>query len=107
MVIAYFDDGAESYASAEVCQTLKKDLPVITNVSVVATSPVTGSINVIWSRPSDLDSIAQYPPPHEYRILRASGINGTLFSVVGTTFNLNDTSLIMASIQNLFLILIK
>jgi gliding motility-associated-like protein len=94
MVIAYFDDGAESYASAEVCQTLKKDLPVITNVSVVATSPVTGSINVIWSRPSDLDSIVQYPPPHEYRILRASGINGTSYSVVGTTFNLNDTSFI-------------
>lgn len=89
MVIALFEDGAESYASLEVCQTLKKDLPVITNVSVTTTDAVNGTMYVAWSRPSDLDSITQYPPPHEYRILRNNG-SGT-FAVAGTNFGLNDT----------------
>ena len=34
MVIAYFNDGAESFASNEACTTLIKDVPIITNVSV-------------------------------------------------------------------------
>ncbi len=91
MIVAYFDDGAESYASVEVCATLKKDLPVITNVSVTSTSSTTGTMFVGWSKPTDLDSV-QYPPPYEYRIVRTNGINGVLFSLVGSTFSLNDTS---------------
>lgn len=91
MIISYFPDGAESYASVEVCATLKKDLPVITNVSVTSTSTTTGTMYIAWSMPSDLDT-AQYPSPHEYRVLRAAGLNGTSFSEVGTTFNLNDTT---------------
>lgn len=91
MIVAFFDDGGESYASVEICATLKKDLPVITNVSVTSTSSTTGSMFIGWSKPTDLDS-AQYPPPYEYRVLRADGINGTQFSLAGTTFGLNDTS---------------
>lgn len=90
MIVAYFDDGGESYASVEVCATLKKDLPVITNVSVTSTSSTTGTMFIGWSKPTDLDS-AQYPPPYEYRVLRTNGINGVLFSLAGTTFDLNDT----------------
>ena len=90
MVVAYFPDGAESYASVEFCATLQKDLPVITNASVTSTNSATGTMYVAWSRPTDLDTI-QYPGPHEYRIMRAEGINGTSFTTAGTTFNLNDT----------------
>ncbi len=90
MIVAYFADGAESYASVEVCATLKKDLPVITNVSVTFTGTGNGSMFVGWSKPTDLDS-NQYPGPYEYRVLRATGINGNTFSPVGSTFNLNDT----------------
>lgn len=90
MIVADFPDGAESYASAEVCTFLKKDLPVITNVSVTATDVANGSMYIAWSRPSDLD-LNQYPAPHEYRLLRANGTNGTSFTVVGSTFDLNDT----------------
>ncbi len=90
MIIAYFDDGAESYASVEVCATLKKDLPVITNASVTATNTTTGTMFVGWSAPSDLD-LQQFPAPHEYRVLRATGINGTSFAVAGITSSLVDT----------------
>ena len=90
MIVAYFTDGAESYASVEVCATLKKDLPVITNASVLTTNATAGTMYVAWSKPSDLD-LAQYPAPHEYRVLRAVGVNGTAFSQVATTFSLNDT----------------
>jgi len=91
MIVAYFDDGAESYASAEVCATLKKDLPVITNASVTSTNASSGTMYVAWSKPSDLDSL-QFPPPYEYRVQRATGISGTAFTTVGTTFSLNDTT---------------
>jgi len=91
MVVANFDDGAESYASAEVCTTLKKDLPVITNVSVTTTSSSTGTMSVAWSKPTDLD-LNQFPAPHEYRILRSQGTGTSSFTAVGTTFDLNDTT---------------
>ncbi len=91
MVIATFPDSAESYASVEFCATLKKDLPVITNASVTTTNSTTGTMYVAWSKPTDLDS-SQFPPPYEYRILRAAGFNGTSFTTVGTTFSLNDTT---------------
>ncbi len=90
MIIANFADGAESYASVEVCETLKKDLPVITNVSVTSTDTNTGTMYVAWSKPTDLD-LAQYPPPHEYRVMRATGIGATSFTLAGTLFDLNDT----------------
>jgi gliding motility-associated-like protein len=91
MIVADFADGAESFASVEVCAILKKDLPVITNVSVTSTNTNTGSTYVAWSKPTDLD-LAQFPAPHEYRILRSPGINTNNFTTVGTTFDLNDTT---------------
>jgi gliding motility-associated-like protein len=91
MIIAYFDDGAESYASAEVCATLQKDLPVMTNVSIEVTNPNNGEVYTAWSKPIDLDS-AQYPPPYEYRLLRSGGINTNSFVQVSTFNDLNDTT---------------
>jgi gliding motility-associated-like protein len=90
MVTAYFADGAESYASVEFCAYLKKERPVITNVSVTSTDAVNGIMDIAWSKPSDLDQV-QYPPPYEYRIFRATGISGNLFTYVNSTFDLNDT----------------
>jgi len=90
MVIAYFDDGAESYASIEVCATLQKDLPVMTNVSVISTDNSMGEMYVAWSKPIDLDS-TQFPPPYEYRLQRADGIGGSNFSQIATFPSLNDT----------------
>jgi gliding motility-associated-like protein len=91
LVVAEFSDGGESYASQEVCAVLEKELPVLTNASIVATDAVNGQVYVAWSKPTDLDTI-QFPAPHSYSIQRSIGINTNTFQTVGTnTGGLNDT----------------
>jgi hypothetical protein len=65
MVVATFSDGAESYASNEACATLKRDVPIITHVSVLNTSTTTGRIKIAWDPPTELD------------FLQTPGLSGT------------------------------
>jgi gliding motility-associated-like protein len=90
MVYACFADGAESYASEEFCAVLNRDLPIITNVSVRATDEVNGSMDVVWSRPTELDTLL-IQGPYEYRVYRADVTAPTDFQLVDTKFGLNDT----------------
>lgn len=90
MITAMFPDGAESKASLEVCATLKKDLPIITNVSVEATDFSSGSIYVAWSKPTELDPEIT-PGPFQYRVLRQDNAGGGDFIEVETYYNLDDT----------------
>ena len=80
-VVAIFGDGAESYCSDEMCASLKKDIPIITNVSIFNTDETAGADTVIWSKPTELDTIA-FPGPYHYNLYRAAGINGTNFQKV-------------------------
>src|SRR5690606_8396583 len=66
-VIAFFEDDAESYSSEEICIQLKKELPVITNVSVITTSLTEGIIDLAWSKPTEFDT-SVYPGPYRYVI---------------------------------------
>ncbi len=91
MVVAWFDDGAESYASAEECTQLKKDLPVITNVSVTTTDITGGTMEVAWSKPAELDTI-QFPGPFEYRLYRSDDFTGGNFVFVASLPGLDDTT---------------
>ncbi|MCF8277202.1 MAG: gliding motility-associated C-terminal domain-containing protein [Flavobacteriales bacterium] len=90
MVVACFPGDAVSYASVEFCAELKRDLPVITNVSVQNTDVALGSMYVAWSKPTELDTI-QIPGPYEYRIYRSDVTSPTNYQIVETYFNLNDT----------------
>jgi gliding motility-associated-like protein len=90
LIIAYYPDRAESYASNEACASLKKDVPVITNVSVNNTSTVLGSMHVAWSKPTELDTI-QAPGPYMYILERSSITSLNLFVKVDSLFSLNDT----------------
>jgi len=90
MVYAYFSDGAESYASEEFCAVLNRDLPIITNVSVRATDEVNGSMDVVWSRPTELDTLI-IQGPYEYRVYRSDVTAPADFQLVDTKFGLNDT----------------
>ena len=92
MVVAFFADGAKSYASEEVCTTLKKDVPVMTNVSVENTDAVDGKIFVAWSKPTELDTLS-VPPPYKYVIFRSDDLNPAAFVRVDSTFGINDTLL--------------
>jgi gliding motility-associated-like protein len=67
----------ESLPSAEVCVQLPRDLPLITNASVEATSTAAGQVQVCWSKPvaADLDTL-QNAGPYRYQVLRAEGLSG-------------------------------
>lgn len=76
-----------SLPSEEVCIQLGRDVPLITNVSVLDTDLGLGRMAVAWSKPSaeDLDTL-QNIGPYRYELLRAVGIGGTDFeSVVSFT----------------------
>jgi gliding motility-associated-like protein len=90
LVIAYYPDLALSYASNEACAQLKKDVPVLTNVSVNTTDPATGSLYVAWSKPTELDTI-QAPGPYRYVVLRSRSDVPSGFTPVDSMGNLNDT----------------
>ncbi len=91
-VCAYFADGAQSKASAEACCSLKRDLPILTNVDVLTTSTTTGQIQVKWVNPiggdgscSNCLDTTTYKPPYQYKLLRKNGFVNPTGLV--TTFN--------------------
>lgn len=74
MVVAYFADGAQSYASVEFCAILDRQVPVMTHVSVGETSATTGIDTVRWSNAYDLDTLAR-PGPYQFKLYRGTGFN--------------------------------
>jgi gliding motility-associated-like protein len=90
MVVTLFSDGGKSIASQEACASLKRDIPIITNVSVEVTSQSAGEIFVAWSKPTELDTIL-YPAPYHYIIQRATTDSPNSFSVCDSTLSINDT----------------
>jgi gliding motility-associated-like protein len=92
LIVANFKDGAESYASNEVCATLKKDLPVITNASISTTSESGGNIYTAWSKPTEIDPV-QFPGPYKYVVARSGSDAPSNFVLVDSLSNLNDTIL--------------
>jgi gliding motility-associated-like protein len=90
LVIAFFIDGAESYASNEACATLKRDIPVITNVSNDSADLLAGRGFVAWSKPTELDTI-QIPGPYQYVVYRSEGPAGVNLQAIATLPGLDDT----------------
>ena len=97
LVIAYFPDGSESYASNEACVFLKKDVPIITNVSILKTDETAGAVELKWLLPTEIDSV-QYPPPYHYTIRRSLN-NANSFVTIATINDITDT-LFIDSLQN-------
>lgn len=90
MIVAVFPDGAESYASAEVCNELVKDIPVLTNVSVKSTNIANGTMYTAWSKPTQINTTAA-PGPYLYLIYRANGFNMQSLVLLDSLQALNDT----------------
>lgn len=90
IIVAIFPDGAESYASTEVCNELVKDIPVLTNVSVTTTNGSTGTMYVAWSKPTQINTTAA-PGPYVYHIYRSIGFNLQSPVLVDSLLSLNDT----------------
>ncbi|MEQ8625083.1 MAG: gliding motility-associated C-terminal domain-containing protein [Vicingaceae bacterium] len=87
LITKFFADGAESYASEEVCAKVKKIVPVITKVSVLSTSNNAGVIDLGWSPPDTIDIVA-YPPPYRYLI---SSRENDQKQLIDSTLSLVDT----------------
>lgn len=108
IIVAYYSDGSQSYASENTCAQLVRDVPIITNVSVISTG-TNDSILIRWIKPigssSNLDTIAN-PPPYEYRLMQAQGFNPTTsaFTQVAsyiqpTFYQLTDSSFISTGLN--------
>ena len=68
IVTAIYDYGIlESCPSDTACTDLKKEVPVITNVSVTNTDEISGVDSIAWSAPTELDT-QQYSAPYSYKI---------------------------------------
>jgi len=86
--LGYVYNLVESLPSEEVCVQLPRDLPLITNVSVLETDLANGRIEVRWSKPvaPDLDTVLNHGP-YRYQLLRAPGFTGgNLEEVPGASF---------------------
>lgn len=108
IVVANYSDGSQSYSSANVCAKLIRDVPIITNVSVISTG-VNDSIWTHWAKPigtsGDLDTVV-FPPLYEYRLMVAGGFSPTENSftqVVNYTYPsfsaLTDTGFVSANLN--------
>ncbi len=71
MVVAFFPDGAQSYASVEFCAMLEREVPIMTKVSVGVTDVATGVDTIQWSNAWDLDTI-QYPGPYTFKLYQGA-----------------------------------
>jgi len=92
MIIAFYEDGAESIASEEVCVSLKRDLPIISNISIRNTDVTDGSALVRWIKPTELD-FTQTPGPFKYLVYRGLPA-GSSWVLIDSLDGLNDTTYI-------------
>ncbi len=93
-------DGAESYVSNEICNVVKRDLPVITKVDVNTTNTTNGQVLINWAKPNALDT-NQFGPPYKYELYRTVGFQNNNITrqliktqTANTFANLTDTSFI-------------
>jgi gliding motility-associated-like protein len=71
----------ESVVSDQVCDKFKTQMSVLTNVTVDKTDKTTGEVTVKWIHPISLDKTT-FKGPYQYRLYRATGLNGTTFQQV-------------------------
>ncbi|MCS7078007.1 MAG: gliding motility-associated C-terminal domain-containing protein [Bacteroidia bacterium] len=108
-VVAYFEEtvpgtstsfiASESIASNKKCITVKRDIPVITNASVLVTDSITGQVLVRWRRPDTAN--AKLPPGAiHYKIYQGTGLTTTAYTLIGTnTGGIQDTSFVVTNLD--------
>jgi gliding motility-associated-like protein len=102
MVTAFYNDGSESFASVETCNSLVPGFPAILNVSVTNVDPVTGSIFVAWAKPANFDA-GSAPGPYVFKIYRSATPNANDFVLIDSiqTADLNDTSYVDSPVNTI------
>lgn len=97
MVIAYFSDGAESYASNESCTILKQSIPIITHISIDSTDENYGKIAIQWEKPKEIDTI-QYQGPYSFELFCSN--NNTSNFILVDTFLYNEPTIYQNNNKN-------
>ncbi|MBC3789446.1 hypothetical protein FHK02_6038, partial [Spirosoma sp. LMG 31448] len=91
-------NGGLSIASTQACLELPRLAPVLTQVTVDSTGNTNGRITVRWSRPIGLQP-GDLGGPYQYRLQRATGLNGTDWTPVATI----NTSLVPTAPDTLYI----
>lgn len=75
VITAFYETGQiESCPSDSACTRLRKEVPIITHVTVNNTDPLLGVDSIIWSKPTELDTII-FPGPYFYKVYHGLSIN--------------------------------
>ncbi len=94
----------ESCISDEACMTLRKDVPIITHVTVNSTDLTSGVDSIVWAKASDIDTVINYPPPYLYKVFHQSGLTGANTVVFTSPFYsslyLSDTVFVHSPINS-------
>lgn len=88
--IVNLGESSEGKASIEICATITRTKPIITNVSVLKTNNSSGTILIKWLKPLVLDSI-QFPAPYTIQLQRAVYGSNT-FTNIGLAKQYNSFS---------------
>jgi len=67
-------------------------------VSVNTTDEVNGEVLLKWSKPNELDTIAN-PGPYKYDVYFGENLSGDNYTFLSSTFSLNDTVLLHQNID--------
>ena len=100
-VVAEWPNSGPSKASDPICATIRKDVPVMTQASVVSTNFATGSVELAWSPPTDADTIV-FPGPYRYMLyeqLPSSARNLLLETAEGPFLSSPDTSFVQSEVN--------
>jgi gliding motility-associated-like protein len=91
MITAYYADGAESFATKEVCATLVAGTPPILRVSVGNDDAINGKIELAWAVPKGIDTLSI--GPFQYEVLRKAPGQANFTSITKIpTVDLKDTT---------------
>jgi len=90
-VVAFFEDGAESLVSDEVCTRLVRGFPMLIKVSVAVTDASSGVIELEWLKPDD-EQLGGAPGPFTYRIYRSAGLYAQNPVLIDSVAGLNVTT---------------
>jgi len=63
-----------SCPSDSACARLQKEVPILTHVSVNTTDVTVGADSVMWSKPTELDTV-QFPGPYHYKVYQGNSLN--------------------------------
>lgn len=89
-IVAWFEDGAESYVSNEACAEVLRGTPVFLNASVENTDSISGEVFLRWMNPTEFDQTS-YPGPYSYTLEASPGLYGSDYQVIANILGTEDT----------------